>query len=393
MALLEGRSNVGSVAGCIATRGGLMHSNVSTFAGQLRHFARSVDIVDDEIFERVRMLIYKYVRNELGAAYFEVTRDQLIEADPGLKMFWSSEDRDHLWRIHQTSGSPTNLITRVFAEQRALWVVGKDKKALNEADALEDLWSQSRDLQPYQAVAEVPIKTLVALPLRRRRQLGVYYFESSTYLGITDVAKAELQMLGDAIAILLELYETNRSQSMMTASAINDLQESLDAAKFPRLAKPQFFIAFSNRAKSDVVTVLSEVLHTFADRLEFTDWSRMSESGNVNAQIAKEIMRATFGVCYFSEPRSVESGDTPEYVDNLNVVFEAGMLHARTSDSATGGDAGGWIPLREVDSPPVPFDLAAERTLHIPRFGDGTLNQERLREMFSTRIERLLGDE
>ena len=238
----------------------MMHSNVSTFAGQLRHFAKSVDIVDDEIFERVRHLIYKYVRNELGAAYFEVMRDQFIETDPGLKMFWSSEDRDHVWRIHQASGSPTNLITRVFVEQRALWVVGKDKKALEETDELEDLWCHGNDLQPYQPAAESPIKTLIALPLRRRRPLGVCYFESTAYLGITDVAKTELQMLGEAIAILLELYETNRSQSLMTSSAINELQESLDAAKFPRLAKPHFFVAFSNRAKSDVTTVISEVL-------------------------------------------------------------------------------------------------------------------------------------
>jgi hypothetical protein len=372
-----------------------MTSTTSTFANQLRHFARAVDIVDDEIFDRVRQLIYRYVKTELGAAYFELMRDQPLDQEPALKMFWSSEDEDHLWPVRRPDGSYTNAVTAAFAEGQPMWVVNHTKGTLVEAEKLTDEWSHVSDLPAYRPVAEQSIRTLIVLPLRRKRRLGVCYFESSTHLGITDVAKLELQLLADAIAILLELYEVNRSQAQQTASAIFDLQERLESARFPKLTRPHFFLAFSNRADQAVINVISEVLHEFTDRLEFTDWTRMNESGNVNAQIAKEILRARFGICYLSEaaPEGHPAG-TP-YVDNPNVVFEAGMIHARTTvdDSSTSGDPTGWIPMREEASPPAPFDFAAERTLYIPRFGNGGLNEGRLRELLRARISNLLGEE
>jgi hypothetical protein len=259
-----------------------------TFASQLRHFARSVDIVDDNIFDRVRGLVYKYVRNELGAEYFEVLREQPIEDEPALKMFWSSEDSDHFWRIRGSDGSFTNPITQAFGQNQCLWVVGNDRKPLRQADKLEDEWSGTINLSRYQPVVDKGIRTLVAVPLHRRPH-SIYYFESCAHLGITEVAKSELQILGDALSILLELFEHSRMQSSMTGSAIFELQEHLESAKFPKLAQPHFFVAFSNRADRAVVTIVHEVLRHFSDRLEFTDWTRMSESGNISAQITREI--------------------------------------------------------------------------------------------------------
>ena len=359
-----------------------------------------MDIVDDEIFEHVRQLIYRYVKNELGVAYFEVMREQLIDAEPGLKMFWSSNERDHSWRVRQPDGHFSNPVTTAFGKDQPLWIVATDKKPLHESEQLSDEWSRNDALARYQPSADQAIRTLVVLPLRRQRPLGVCYFESTTHIGITDVAKLELQLLAESIAILLELYEANRSQSKMTSSAIFELQESLDSAQFPRLTRPHFFVAFSNRADTAVTTVISEVLHALSDRLEFTDWSQMNEAGNINAQISKEIMRARFGICYLSEPVPDEPDSRPDdrrvrYVDNPNVVFEAGMLHARTAagDPAIGGEPTGWIPMRESASPPAPFDFAAERTLVVPRFDDnGGVNEARLRDSLRQRIEKLLGD-
>jgi hypothetical protein len=371
-----------------------MTSTTSTFANQLRHFARAVDIVDDEIFDRVRQLIYKYVKNELGAAYFELMRDQLMDQELALKMFWSSEDTDHLWPVRRSDGSYTNAVTAAYAEGQPLWIVNPTKGTLAEAEKLDDEWSHVTDLPHYRPVVEQSIRTLIVLPLRRKRRLGVCYFESSTHLGITDVAKLELQLLADAVAILLELYEVNRSQAQQTASAIFDLQERLESARFPKLTRPHFFLAFSNRADEAVVNVISELMHEFTDRLEFTDWTHMNESGNINAQIAKEILRARFGICYLSEPAPPDHHAGTAYVDNPNVVFEAGMIHARTAvdDSAVSGDPTGWIPMREVASPPAPFDFAAERTLYVPRFPNGALNDGRLRELLRARITKLLGE-
>jgi hypothetical protein len=372
-----------------------MTSTTNTFAGQLRHFARAVDIVDDEIFDRVRQLIYKYVKTELGAAYFELMRDQLIDSEPALKMFWSSEDSDHLWLLRRPDGSYTNPVTAAFSQDQPLWVVRRDKGTLVDAETLCDEWSHLADLPLYKPVVDQSIRTLIVLPLKRKRLLGVCYFESSTHLGITDVAKLELQTLADAIAILLDLYELNRSQSQMTSSAIFDLQERLESAKFPKLTRPHFFLAFSNRADEAVINVISEVLHDFTDKLEFTDWTRMNESGNINAQIAHEILRARFGICYLSEPAPEGHDAETTHVDNLNVVFEAGMLHARTTvdEASATGDPTGWIPMRETASPPAPFDFAAERTLYVPRHPNGDLNDGRLREQLRARITSLLGED
>ena len=149
-----------------------------TFAYQLRRFARSVDIVDDSIFDRVRQLVYKHVRSELGAAYFELMREQDIGGSPGLRMFWSSEDRDHSWLVNQADGSFSNPITMAFGQQQPLWIVDADKAPLADSASLRDEWSHSDQLTTYQPVADnESIRTLVVLPLRRKRLLGVCYFE------------------------------------------------------------------------------------------------------------------------------------------------------------------------------------------------------------------------
>ena len=57
--------------------------------------------------------------------------------------------------------------------------------------------------------------------------------------------------------------------------------------------------------------------------------------------------------------------DGVEYVDNPNVVFEAGMLHARTSVDETdkSGEPCGWIPIREAESAPAPFDFSPSKIM------------------------------
>jgi hypothetical protein len=364
----------------------------NTFAGQLKHFAKSVDIVDDEVFEGARRLIYKYVRDELEAEYFEVDRAQEADGETGLHMFWSSLDHEHVWRLRNADGSYVNCVTRAFALGQPMWIVASDKAPLTDAGTYQDLWSHGTGLPRHHPSGDRPIRTVVIVPLRRRRPIGAYYFESRAYIGITEVAKQELLRLGDSLAILFELYEAHKSQARMTAEAIDELQEILAAARFPKLTKPHFFVAFSNRADRQVQMVIRESLDRFSDRLEFTDWTQIIEAGNINTQISREITRSRFGICYFSEPCPNESEHA--FTDNPNVIFEAGMLHALTSANAGSTDAepAGWIPMREGNSPPAPFDFAAERTVQVPRAANGELNEERLANMLQTRILKLLGE-
>jgi hypothetical protein len=76
----------------------------------------------------------------------------------------------------------------------------------------------------------------------------------------------------------------------------------------------------------------------------------IADSGAITAQIADKIVKSRFGICYFSEPGQQPSQH--KYVDNPNVIFEAGMLHALIN--SPDAPPSGWIPVREDDSPPPP---------------------------------------
>ena len=67
------------------------------------------------------------------------------------------------------------------------------------------------------------------------------------------------------------------------------------------------------------------------------------------------------------------------------------MLHERTRSHAeqNHGEPTGWIPVREEDSPPAPFDFSGERILYVPRTSAG-VDEPRLRELLTRRIEALL---
>ena len=142
---------------------------------------------------------------------------------------------------------------------------------------------------------------MVIVPLCLERSYGVYCFESSRYIEITDAAKLELKRLAYALALLYRLWEINKAQLTSTGNAIGDLRELLQRAKFPRLAKPHFFVAFSQKADENVTHIIKDTLDEFAAKLEYTDWTQMYGAGNVSAQIVQEILESRFGICYLSE--------------------------------------------------------------------------------------------
>lgn len=377
-----------------------MTAKTSTFAGQLKHFAQTVDIVDDGIFNQVRSMVCKYTTHELNSEYFELLRSETIGSNGDrqvwLRTFWSSDEKTHMWPIRDSGGSYTNPVTEAFDKIHPMWVVGAGcKKPLDDAETYQDMWSGTAGMPRYRPISGPRIRTLIVLPLSFRNRIGVFCIESSDYIEITDVAKLELRRLADALGILYGLWDVNKASAECTDHAIGDLQDMLERARFPKLAKPHVFVAFSRRADKNVTRVISDVLSQFGDKLEYTDWTQMDDqSGNITTQIGKEILESRFGICYLSEPEMAQDASEHKYDDNRNVIFEAGMLHARTSASADSDEDGpsGWIPIREEDSPRAPFDFANERTLYVPRSRTGELNEPKLRDLLSRRIHRLLRD-
>jgi len=370
-----------------------MTSKIATFAGQLLHFAKSVDIVDDRTFDAVRSLVYSYVKKELNAQYFELVLEEQFEERPVLRTFWSSRDLRNFWPVRSPEGNYTDPVAQAFDTRRPLWLLAPDKSPLGADGTYEDQWSDLRGIPPYKPSAELPVLTLIVIPLTcRGRSLGAYLIESSGYAESTDVARVELSRLGTALSILYDLYDTNRAQAKNSADAIGDLRDLLAAAEFPRLAKPHFFLAYPDKADRRVKYVIDDVLDELSDRLEFTDWAEIHESGNVPSQIATEISRSRFGICYFSQRRVGTDESVSLFEDNPNVLFEAGMLHARTSVTGEArGEPSGWIPIREANSPPKPFDFQSERILEVPRTRNGELKEEVLHDTLKSWIENLIG--
>ena len=364
-----------------------------TFAVHLKQFSRAVDIVNKKTFDQVRDLIIRYVRRELGeGAYFDLLREQRIGQELVLQTFWSSEDKvQHLRILAQDSPA-----TISYHQSKPLWVISGDHTPLDRSDSYHDQWSEVTDLPPYDSPTGRSMSTLIVVPLRRKRPLGVLCIEARDYREATDVARKEFELLGDALAILLELWELNESQSQQTDEAVDELRYMITNATFPRLAMPQVFVAHSDRADEQVTDIIRRVLKEYDAQVQITYWNEISEAGNINTQIGEQITTSRFGICYFSEPADMASDQgivtggpgSPKYIDNPNVVFEAGMLHALTSDPKT--ETSGWIPIREKESSQAPFDFATERMLIVSRTETGDV-AERFQLELKRRVTALLG--
>lgn len=369
-----------------------MSELVKTFAELLKQFAYSVDIVDQGTFDRVRDHVVEYMRNELEAAYFGLMTRSVIDGQPGLTTTWSSAEQGSATTIRSGDGY-TRQVSLAFDQRRPLWVVSADGRPLREVEDAEgylELWSGVGGLPRYMPPVDEPMKTSIMLPLVRvGRPLGVMYLESTTHVEATPVAKHELSALAEAIAILIELRDANKSQTDGTERAVGQLGRFLRTAKFPRLTKPNLFLASADDADSHVLGILKGVLATFDAKVTVFDWQEIADSGAITSQIADRIVRSRYGVTYFSEP--APPGSRHRYADNPNVIFEAGMLHALIN--APDAPPSGWIPVREDDSPPAPFDFADQRIERVPRDADGQVLEERFRTQMQKRIAALLRDD
>ncbi len=109
----------------------------------------------------------------------------------------------------------------------------------------------------------------------------------------------------------------------------------------------------------------------------------MDQPGNINRQLLEAIASARYGICYFSQ----KVGDGA-YIDNVNVVFEAGMFHGRV-DEITPVPAS-WVPIREQQSPDLPFDFAQERILWVERTRTGKLRTKSFATAMRRNLDALL---
>src|ERR1043165_3863196 len=299
-----------------------------SFAEYLRQFALTVDIVNNEIFGEVKELIQQYVKEALRIDYFEFMRTSIVDGRPGLITLWPVEGFLSN-SVRDTSGNYNGQTAYVFDKGVALWVVNKDKSPLADTANYIDLWHSRNDLPRYVTPGSVreAIRTAIMIPMKddSGRVFGVLDFESNRYLGITEAAKRELDMIAESLAILYSLERTYFTQRVSTRSAVQELEKTLKSKRMPRLSKPVLFLAFSSKADFSVIGQIREILGEYEDHLEIIVWDRVSKSGNISNQIIDDILSSRYGICYFSEPAAKSAN---KYQDNPNVLIEAGMLHA-----------------------------------------------------------------
>jgi hypothetical protein len=386
---------------------------MQTFGWHLLQFARSVDSLPFEVVDGMKELTTKYFMSDRGlnACYFCIHRaGAKFEGAPALKTVWSSDPgseaqvvkRFEDYEKGQGVGSPS-LRALAYNEDRRLWVTAEctgetmqaaDCPVLNAPGTmLRDHWSeQSTSDQPlpkYVSLHDSPCKTLVALPLKHfNQELGVLVLEFSRAIPITSSGRREADLLARALGRILWLQDAAESQLDGTRKAFAELQ-SVVLENRASLDPPVLFFAFSARADRDVTDVIKGVLREqFGAQMKLESWDENEESGQITDYIVQSIFNSRFGICYLSEPR--QNPDQPEYVDNDNVLIEAGMLQALKNSPL--GTTKAWIPVRESDSrtSPMPFDFMVESRVLVPRDDKGALRVDDFVTMLKTRLAPLL---
>jgi hypothetical protein len=372
-----------------------------TFGEQLKHFAMSIDDVDEDLCRSVRNLVDRYLVNTLTMnAYHVMVDGTRIKGKPALRtaicagQSWSNEMQDSI-PIQDDTGKYKGQSTFAYEKDINLWVTAEadeeQGKPLNEARSYLDHWSKSKHMPEYFSEQKTEIRTSIVTPLKYGdRVFGFLCTEAEQVLECTEYAKREIRALADAVAIILWLHEGYLKQKESRKNAFLEIEGMIKERRYlSPLSKPKLFFASSSRADREVVGEIRQVITKLDQCVQEVFWREIKEPGDITAQVIEEISQCRFGICYLSEPSSDGKDGEHRFIDNPNVIFEAGMLQSLTTSSTEGPVA--WIPIRETDSPPAPFDVSNQRTLFVNRLNDGALNTDSFHTELHSRLARLLG--
>lgn len=362
----------------------------STFGDQLVLFALSVDVVGVDRFNRVNQLVNEYCRGTLGIETTKLYLSTDVDGRPALKRYgMGSHELESLRTVRTVDGAYNGQTSLAFDRRKPIWIVSATgKQQLANTTRYADQWSRLKAIPTYKSLGgddAAGVKTSIVVPVPDGSSVvGVVGFETSEYIEITEEAKSELSKIAEALGVLIRLFRAADAQKSNTEAALENLQALL-SGPLPKLTKPMIFLASSSDAEADVVDAILGVLRerAYTERMELVYWKAMDQPGNINRQLLEAIAQCRYGLCYFSQ----KNGEG-EYTDNVNVVFEAGMFHGRV-DELTPVPAS-WIPIREVQSPDLPFDFAQERILWVERARNGALRTKAFAAALRRRLDAML---
>lgn len=366
------------------------------FGDRILEFVLSADIMDSKTFEELMDIIYKYLSVEFDVASFSVLVADETEGGGSLLVAKTTSEDDYP-PVVVTSESGFH-VAYSFLKNQPLWIVDRSKGLLRGSSDLQDLWSDAKDI-PTQLKRHTDDdnRTMILHPIRRSgsegNAMGLIEVTAEEFVKPSPAGLEEIQTLANLVGRAVQMLELRQDMQDNTRRALRSLERSLEIGQWARLEIPAVFVAFPGIEKdseyaadqASILTCIKDVLGEFA-HLEVVFWDNMSESGSIMEQVAGEIRDASMGVCLLSEPISSEepsledSDVTYKFDDNPNVLYEAGMMQALAK--SYGSLMQGWIPIREEDSAPRPFDLAGERTITVPRNEEGHFDESVFTEIF-----------
>jgi len=247
------------------------------------------------------------------------------------------------------------------------------ESGLRQASRFLDHWSapdQAIDLPAYICPSGAEAATTsILIPFGTPKPMGVLNLECNHQRSrrnrCTATARSQLVRLAEMLGILTRRYEAQLQRLKGCRESVRNLRTRFDTRIWPQLLHPRIFVAFSERADREIVRRLRLVVREISERYELDDvfWDEINDTGNITQAMIQRISTCHCGVCYFSEP-ATEASKT-RFQDNPNVLFEAGMLHSLTHRRAS--ELFGWVPIRELESPILPFDFAQQRLIVIDR--------------------------
>ena len=354
-----------------------------TFAEELLQFAKTVDILDEELFLNIKKIINDYASQRWGVKYvkimnlkFDLDGNRILE-----KFFLQEYNRGNTQHEMVNIETSKGQMAYVIKQKKPVWIVSKDPKlSLNDAEEYVDCWSDLEEIPEYQTIMpNEKIKTSIIVPFyeleKERRYLrGVANYEIPDILPFNKECQNEILTLTDTISELLNLYNVRARQEHNSNYAIHRLESKLETFN-AMLRKNKVFIASPSKGNRDVKEVILKVLKEHYGEIEIVDWENNSETGSISQKMFDDINSSRYGICYFSE----WSKEKERYIDNSNVMFEAGLMHSKFT--TFNDETPLWIPIREKESLDFPFDVQGFNTLIVPRDEKKKLELERFEEM------------
>ncbi|NOZ90026.1 MAG: hypothetical protein GXO60_01940 [Epsilonproteobacteria bacterium] len=353
-----------------------------TFGEELLQFAKAVDILDKDLFFDIKQIINTYAKERWGVKYVKIMRLRFDEdGNRVLEKFFLNEyqgisNTGDFINIEHSKGQ----MAFVIKQRNAVWISCANKESyLNNCDKYIDHWSKLEDIPAYQNIASnEKMRTSIIVPFYEIEHgkdylRGVVNYEIPYFVPFNEECKQEILHLTNTISELLNLYSVRERQERNTRFAIDKLKYKLENFSNSR-RENKIFIASPTKGSDDVKNAIIEVIESDFPDIAIENWENNNITGSVTENIFDKINKCLYGICYFSQ----KDEEYNRYIDNINVAFEAGLMHSKFRTFKDEKPL--WIPIREANSPTFPFDVKDFNTIVVPRNEDGSLNEEEFKK-------------